>query len=73
MSDNDKHSITVSPLREFIDIMYVGELEIHTVLAYITALLVVCPGPLLISLLLALTAKGSDTPAICSSQRNVIK
>ena len=55
-----KHSINDTIEGKVIDIIYVGEREIHTILTYHYAR--VYPGPLLIVLCLAPSAKNFDTP-----------
>ena len=57
-----KHNISATIEGNAVDIIYVGELEIHTVLTYHCANYSVWPGSLLIVLYLALTAKTLDTP-----------
>ena len=57
-----KHSISAIIEGNIIDIIYVGELEIHTVLSYHCAIYSVWPNLLLIVLFLALNAKSLDTP-----------
>ena len=59
-----KHSITATIENNVIDFIYVGELEMHTVVTYQCATYSVWPGPLLIVLYLALTAKTYETPAV---------
>ena len=54
------HSISTPNEDNVIDIIYVGELEIHTVLTYHCA----TSGPLPIALYLALTAKNLGTPLL---------
>ena len=56
-----QHSITATIEGKVIDIKYVGELEIHAVLTYHCATYSVLPGPSLIALYLALTAKTLNT------------
>jgi len=56
-----KHGITSTIEGNAIDIIYVGELEIHKALKYHYANYRVWPGPLLIVLYLALTAKTLGT------------
>ena len=60
-----KHCITGTIEGNGIDIIYIGELEIHTVLMYHCATYSVSSGSLLIVLYLALTAKSLDTPVLC--------
>ena len=57
-------------LSNVIDITYVGELEIHTVLMYHCDAYSVWPGPLHIVLYLDFTAKTLGTPAL--SKQHVI-
>ena len=59
---NQKHNITATIEGNFIDFIFVGKLEITTVLAYHCATYSVWPGPLLIVLYLALNAKSLDIP-----------
>ena len=59
-----KHIINATITANVVDIIYVGELEIHTALTYHCATYSVWPGPLLIVLYLALTAKPLETSVI---------
>ena len=59
---NLKHSISATIDVNVIDIIYVGELEIHTILTYQCAKYCVWPGPLVVVPYLTLTAKTLDTP-----------
>ena len=72
-NDNSKHSISATIGGNVIDIIYIGKLEIHTVLSYHLATYSVWPGPLFIVLHLALTAKTFDAPGIDVKQVNVKK
>ena len=60
-----KHCISVTIEGNVIEIIYVGELEILTILTYHYATFSVCPGPLLIALDLTLTVKTLDTHGLC--------
>ena len=60
-----KQCITATIEDIAIDIVYVGELEIHTTLTDCCATFRIWSGPLLIALYLALTAKALDTPGMC--------
>ena len=57
-----KHCI--SPTIEGIDIIYLGKLDIHTVLMYHSTTYDVWPGLLLIFLYLALNPKHLSTPSL---------
>ena len=59
---SQKLSITFTIDGNVIVIIYIGEIEIHTVLMYHCASYSVRPCPLLIVLYLALAAKILDTP-----------
>ena len=59
-----KHSIIATTEGNVIDIIHVGELEIHTALAYHWAFYSVWPGLLLIGLYLALIAKSLNIPGL---------
>ena len=59
-----KHSVSATIESNVIDIVYVDEIEIHTVLTYHCATYTVWPGPFLVVLYLALNAKSLDTPAL---------
>ena len=59
---SQKHSITAAIGGNVIDIIYVGELEIHTTLTYHYVTYSVWPCPLLIVLYLAFTAKTLHIP-----------
>ena len=72
MSDNHKSKAQHHCSKEgiVIDIIYVGELEIHTVLTYHCTTFSLWPGPLPIVLHMGLTAKPSDTADIHSVLHN---
>ena len=61
---NAIHSITATIEGIVIDIIYVGELETHTVLMFHGVTDSVWPGSLFIVLYVALTAKTLDTPGL---------
>ena len=62
-----KHSIAAVIEGNIINVIYVGELDIHTVLKHRCAIYSVWSSPLLIGLYLALTAKTWDTPGLVKS------
>ena len=59
---NLKHSIIFTIEGNVFDIIYVGELEVHTVLMCHCATYSLWPAPLYIALYLALAAKTLDIP-----------
>ena len=59
-----EHSIIAAIEGNVIDVIYVGEREIHIVLTYHCAAYILWPGPLLIVLYLALSAKTLDTSLV---------
>ena len=66
-----KHNITATIEGNVIDIIYVGEPEIQIVLTNSYLTYRVWPGPLLIVLYLALSAKTLDTLALNVKLQNV--
>ena len=62
MMISQKHSISATIEGNVIDIMYLGELEIHTALTYHCTTYSAWPGPFLIVLYLVLNAKSLETP-----------
>ena len=59
-----KHSNSATIEGDVIDLIYVGELEIHTVLACHCVAYSVWPGPLPVVLYVAPSAEISDSPGV---------
>ena len=62
-----KHSIAAVIEGNIINVIYVGELDIHTVLKHRCAICNVWSSPLLIALYLDLAAKTLDAPGLVKS------